>query len=188
MYEILKFLVVGSAPILMHNGRLSDPLDPATKALAEVTKKRGKTDADHEECARREFLGGLYMSEAGPVIPASVIESTLVNAAKKKKLGVQAKAGLLVEKDAALEYDGPRTADELWADGRFRFSTSARVQNKRVVRTRPMFYPWKAILEVEYLPDQLNRGEVIEMVSIAGRVVGFCDWRPRFGRFTAEVA
>lgn len=43
-----KIELRGSAPLLMHSSRLSNPLDPAAKALKSATSKRSKTDEDHE--------------------------------------------------------------------------------------------------------------------------------------------
>lgn len=184
MYEKLTFQITGVSPLLMHNGQLSDPLNPFTRAKAAVSKKRGKTDADHLELARLEFLGGLYyQSTTGPGIPGEMIEATLINAAKKSKKGQQAKAGLLVDGFFPLEYDGPRTPDELWESGKFHLTIGVKQQNTRIMRTRPMFSQWGTTFTVEYLPDQLDAREVEDFVHVAGRIIGFGDWRPKYGRF-----
>lgn len=186
-YERLRFRLTGASPLVMHNGRLANPLDPFAKALKTVSGKRAKTDADFEEMARIEFLGGLYMGEDGPCIPGEVIEATLISAAKKNKRGPQAKAGILSDGLHRIEYDGPRGSDDLWADDRFRLVAGVRVGQARVMRTRPIFRDWSAEIFVDFLPGQLNRSEVAEMVRVAGEVVGIGDWRPRFGRYTAET-
>ena len=86
-----------------------------------------------------------------------------------------------------IQYDGPRGSDELWTDERFRLVTGVRVGQARIMRTRPIFRDWSAEIFVDFLPGQLNRAEVAEMVRLAGEVVGIGDWRPRFGRYTAET-
>lgn len=58
-YQTLHFRITGIAPLLMHNGRLADPLDPHSKALADAARRRGKIEADHLEIARLEFLDSL---------------------------------------------------------------------------------------------------------------------------------
>lgn len=186
-YQRLKFKLTGVSPLVMHNGRLANPLDPMAKALKAVSGKRAKTDADFEEMARIEFLGGLYMGEAGPCIPGELIEATLIAAAKKNKRGMQAKAGLLSDGMHPVQYEGPRGADDLWADERFRLVAGVRVGQNRIMRTRPIFRDWSAEIFVDFLPGQLNRADVAEMVRIAGEVVGIGDWRPRFGRFSAQA-
>jgi hypothetical protein len=170
----------------MHNGQLSDPLNPFSKSLAELHSKRKKTDADHLELARREFFGSLYIANGAPCIPSEMLEAMLVAAAKKERMGAQAKAGLIVERNAPLDYDGPRDPKELWADERFRLRVSARVGQNRVQRTRPRFDNWSLKFEISYLPDLLNEKHVSGFVKIAGEQIGLGDWRPRFGRFTVS--
>lgn len=56
--ETMKVKWTGTVPMLMHNERLADPLDPHTKALAALTSTRGnakKTDAHIEDVARAEW-------------------------------------------------------------------------------------------------------------------------------------
>lgn len=186
-YEKLKFRATGVTPLLMHNGQMADPMNAFARLKAQVSKKRAKTDADFEELARLEFLGGLYHRvETGPGIPGEMIEATLINAAKKSRKGMQAKAGLISEGFWPLEYDGPRVAEDLWEDEKFRLTIGVRQQNQRIMRTRPRFFPWACEFEVEYLPDQLNEREITEFVQVAGRLVGFGDWRPRCGRFETQ--
>lgn len=186
-YARIQFRLNGVSPLLMHNGRLANPLDPMAKALKAVTGKRAKTDADHEEMARIEFLGGLYIGDDGPCLPGEMIEAMLVVAAKKSKRGPQAKAGIISDGMHRLEYAGPRDPDALWDDDRFRLVAGVRVQQARLMRTRPIFRDWSAEIFVDFLPGQLNRADVAEMMRIAGEVVGLGDWRPRFGRFTVET-
>lgn len=184
MYQQLTFNVRGVAPLLMHNGQLSNPLNRFSKAMKKISSKRQKTDEDYAELARIEFLGGLYTDKDGrPVLPGELIEATIVSGAKKKKKGPAAKAGVIVEGNALLEYKGPKTAEELVKDEAFRNATPVKVQQNRVVRTRPQFDNWECEFTVHYLSDQVDAEEVKEWVEIAGRICGFGDWRPRYGRF-----
>jgi hypothetical protein len=182
-YQTLSFLIKSVSPLLMHNGQLSDPLSPASRSLKEVHAKRKKTDADILELSRREFFGGLYMSNGRPCIPGEMIESMLLGAAKKERMGVQAKAGLIVDGFPPLEYDGPKDPQKLWEDERFWMRTSARVGTSRVQRTRPRFDEWSLQFDVKFLPSLLNAKDVRGFVELAGEQVGLGDWRPRFGRF-----
>jgi hypothetical protein len=56
----------------------------------------------------------------------------------------------------------------------------------RIMRTRPIFKEWAAIVEVEFEDSVINEEQVDRWVHAAGTQVGLCDWRPRCGRFTAE--
>lgn len=183
-YKPLQKSISGVSPLLMHRGGLADPLDSFAQQLKKITGKRNKTEADHAELARIEWYGSLYVDEQQrPCLPAEVVEATLVNAAKKIRRGVQVKAGLLVPTSLPLIYAGPTTIESLWLDIRFRLRTPVTVDRKRVIRTRPMFSQWSATLILQYDESLLNESEVIDIIRTAGELIGFGDWRPRFGRF-----
>lgn len=185
-YQSLQFRITGVSPLLMHNGQLVDPLNPHSRSIAEITKKRKKTDADHEEVSRREFFGSLYVSNGQPCIPAEMIEAALIKGAMKEKRGPAAKAGIIVENNANLEYDGPRDPSELWSEPRFRLRVAARIGQQKVMRTRPRFDPWSAEIFIKYLTSLVNHGEVRDWLATAGEQIGIGDWRPRFGRFSVS--
>lgn len=188
MYEKVSFEIEGVAPLLMHNGQLADPLNPFVREMKKITAKgRKKTDHDLEELARLEFCGGLYAGENGePVIPGELIEATLRDAARKSRNGKDALCGIISDGNWPLVFDGPKTAEKLWKEPRFRDTRGAGVNRARVMRTRPRFDAWKLSFEVMYLPDVVNRGQVVEWCERAGRDVGLCDYRPRFGRFVVN--
>ncbi len=184
-WKTLKLKLSGDT-IILHNGQLANPLNKFSKSLKEVSSKRTKTDADFERMAKIEFKGGLYMNSNGPCLTAEIIEALAIAGAKKVKDGQNAKAGLMVTKAADLGYEGPRTADELWEDENFRLVVGVKVGKNRVMRTRPIFRNWSAVVEVEYEDTMANESRVVEWFQRAGREVGACDWRPKHGRFTVE--
>ena len=185
VWKSLRLRLSGKS-FIAHNGQLANPLNKFTKSLKEVTSKRSKTDADFERMAQIEFCGSLYMNGAGPCIPAEMIEAAAVAGAKKVKAGPKAKAGLVAADHAALEYEGPRTADELWANEDFRLVAGVKVNNSRVMRTRPIFKNWSAVIEIEYDDTMANESSVIEWFQRCGAEVGIGDWRPKHGRFRVE--
>ena len=191
MATMIEFRVtlIGTSPLLMHNSRLANPLDPAAKAVKRLTSKRNKTDDDYLELAHVEWLGGLYHEvEVGPYIPADNIFRCMWDAAKKHKLGVKVKEGIFFNQDInPLIYKGPRDTDGLWADENYRFTKSVKVGQQRVMRTRPQFREW-AVETVGLLdPGILDLVEMEQIVDTAGLVIGLADWRPRYGRFTGTL-
>lgn len=184
------------AALLMHNERLSDPLDPYTKWVAEISKKRTKPEQEIEEMARREWLGGGYWGTdngpggkvADPVIPSWNIIRCLEEAAKRRKLGRDVVRGIYPIHDTVpLQYDGPRDADEMWESKKFHVRKGVNVSGRKVQRTRPCFANWKVEAEVEVDPEILDYNEVVLVAFDAGRYVGLGDNRPRFGRFLGTV-
>ncbi|MGP1609293.1 MAG: hypothetical protein ACTS5G_01205 [Burkholderiales bacterium] len=185
----IKVTIKGISPLLMHSDRLANPLDPATKAHKELTGKRKKTDADHEAIAKSQWHGAIYHDkEQGPYIPAQNLDATLQEAAKLQKLGKKFKQAVMVVEDMIpLRYKGPRDREGLFAAG-FVDVRGVRVGMSKVMGCRPKFNEWGASFTVAYNEDVLNQEEVVKAIHDAGALVGVCDFRPRFGKFSAEVA
>jgi len=185
--ETINMRLVGTKRLIMHNGQLADPLADATKALARLTGKRVKTEADHLEIGRVEWNGGLWLDGGRPCVPAEALIATFVGAARTRKRGDEARAGLVVTENALLDYPGPKDLDQLWLNPAFRLRTSVRVRGARTMRTRPRFDDWSLRFTARYLASVLDRDEVIELYRIAGFMRGIGDWRPLNGTFEVEV-
>lgn len=179
--------IAGVAPLIMHNARLSDPLDKWAKLVSEVAKKRGKTEEDLEELSRREWYGGLYTNEDGaPILPAANLERMIRDGAAKSKQGKTVQAGCIVPDDAPVLYTGPKKPDDMWASQNFFGRQSCKVGQQRVIRTRPYFREWECKFSVLVAEDVVNPDDLKKFVEVAGRLVGIGDWRPRHGRFEVK--
>lgn len=187
----MKFTITieGTAPLLMHSARLSNPLDPAAKALKAATSKRTKTDEDHEKVARLEHAGSLYLDPAiGPYLPGENIARCLVDAGKITKSGVKITRGVFVSSDVnPIAYQGPRDAEGLWKDENFRHIASVKVGTARVMRCRPIFRTWRTQAMGILDTSVLTLEDLRSIAEQAGAMVGLGDWRPRYGRFTATI-
>lgn len=201
-----KIVIVGLRPLLMSNARLSNPLDPIRKELSKLTSKRTKTETDHREIAHLEWLGGLYFTEqSGPYLPGENIEKALVEGARLTRAGKKIERGVVIDTEVnPLAYDGPRTLDELWnartedTDGNtageaggehraFALMKSVVVQRARTIRTRPRFTTWAVSAVGRYDDSVISLEELRTVASTAGNMIGLGDYRPRYGRFTAQV-
>lgn len=184
--ETVRFHLVGVAPLLMHNARLCDPLDPWSREIAAITRKRIRTTADHERIAELEFLGSMWLNDGRPCIPATVIEGVIVAAARTRKHGRQARSGVICTDNATLVYQGPTVVEKLWEDPNFRLRIPVRTPGGRVMRTRPSFAEWQADVEISFLPTLVDADALETWLRIGGDQCGMGDFRPRFGRFTVE--
>lgn len=184
-----RITITGTAPLLMHNGRLANPLEPTAKAIKRLTGKRNKTDEDYEELARVEHAGAFYFDpDVGPYMPGANINRTLLDAARQLKLGKAIERGLFIATDInPLDYDGPRTLKGLSADANFRHTAVVKVGTSRLPRTRPVFQQWRTEAEGGLDPTQLDLTQLQQIAENAGLYHGLGDWRPRFGRFTVTV-
>ena len=141
--------------LVMHNERLADPLDEFTRAIAAISKKRNKTEADHLAIGREEFLGGLYMNGNGRCMPAWNILRCLQDGAKRQKRGVDVLRGVYpMDEHADVRYEGDteRDPEELWKLGENTLRKTVGIQRSRTMRTRPIFTDWQGELAVEVDP------------------------------------
>lgn len=190
----IQIRLQGVSPLLCHNGQTADPRNTYAKAMKAVSSKRKKTDADLDELARLEWLAGLYRFQSDLVIPDYVLESTMIAGAKKSKRGPQAKCGLFFTEHAILHFTGKpdqitdQTLAEMFESGDFTHTIGVRVSMAKVMRTRPIFRNWSCTALAQYDPDVLNHRDIEEIATDAGKLVGLGDWRPKHGRFEAQVS
>jgi len=178
------------SPLVCHNERLADPLDDIVREIKAVSKKRSKTDADHEEMARLEFLGGFYLNENGPCLPAWNILRCLQDGAKRHKRGVDVPRGIypLVETvDLHYEGDDIRDPDLMWKEGGYALRKTVGVQRSRVMRTRPILREWSADLSIEVDPIIWDFDSLEVVWDAAGKYAGLGEMRPVYGRFVGTV-
>lgn len=175
----------GGAPLVLHNERLADPLDDFTRQIAKVSKKRNKTDADHRDIARLEFLGGLYLDENNePALPAFNILRCLQDGAKRTKRGADVLRGVTpLVQYVAIAYAGPRHPETMYQHGGFMLRKAVGVQKSRTMRTRPMFQNWSAVLPVEVDPTVFDPDTLAAIWRDAGIYAGLGEMRPIYGKF-----
>jgi hypothetical protein len=199
----VSYKLTGISPLLMHNGQAIDPLNHYAKEMKRVSKKKSKTDEDHAVLSKVEWFMSLYHNgepdlvkdgdivvdpDARLVLPSLGIEAMAIGGGKKCKLGTHVKSGVVVENDALLDYDGPKSIVELWAAQKHIHRCPARVGTARVMRTRPIFRRWGATITLTHDNSVIDEPEIFSLLRQAGQIVGIGDWRPRFGRFTVERA
>lgn len=185
-YAVYQCKITGVTPLLLHNGILADPMNEIAKMMKAVSGKKDKTEADYAELSHLEWYGSLYVHDGKLCLPSEMLEACLLESAKKKKKGIQAKAGIIVPNEAPLEYPGPQNVDEMWKSGEFIHKIGVRVQRNKVIRTRAILKEWRANVTVHYLPSLLNKSDIAAFFETAGSIVGLGDWRPKFGRFTVS--
>jgi hypothetical protein len=182
-YEKATFKIKGVSPLLMHNGQTADPMNYFAKEIKKISGKKAKVEADYREMSRLEFQAGLYLQDGAVVIPGRMVEAAFIKGAMKSKRGPAAKAGVFIDEDFPLIYDGPTDPNALFEDDNFKFIAAVIVQRNRVMRTRPMFRDWSANITVSFLEDQLNPSAIKDIMKTVGELIGYGDWRPKFGRF-----
>lgn len=184
-YKKLKLHIVGVAPLIMHNVRLANPLEPIVKEMKEITaKKNNKTEEDLEKLGDLEWEGGLYTNGDGLLcLPARLIEGMLLEAGKKTRRGPKIKAGVMCEKDALLIHPGPDDTAELMGMSEYRDVRMMTVARQKILRTRPIINDWEADIELLCHSEVISVADVRKVAITGGELCGLGDSRPRYGRF-----
>lgn len=190
--KTLKCTWTGLRPCILHNGLLADPTNEIVIAMKKITaKKAKKTDADNEELARLEWLGGLYRGEDGSIVmPSDNIERCIQEGARKSRLGKDAQAAVFCTGSEYKIIHPALRGDpvKLYGDPRFTIRKGVKITTNRIIRVRPMIPTgWMLKFELEFDDSIINERNLIQAMLDAGAIVGLGDWRPKFGRFTVEV-
>ena len=183
---VINVTIAGDRPLIMHNGQMADPMNSWVRALRAISKKKVKTDDDHAEMARIEFMGSLYYHETiGVYIPGINIEGCIRDGARKKRRGVQVLEGVSVPDDYnPLIYKGPRTREALWDIETFRDKRGVKLKgDTTTIRCRPTFRDWALSFTLNFFTDVINAEDIREALDDAGKRIGLGDYHYRFGKF-----
>jgi len=201
--EQIKLRFIGESPMLQHNNRLANPLDPYSQEMSKKSGKRKKTIEDIWELARIEWEGSLYLHDGKVQLPNRVVNKTMERGATKQKNGTLWKTGCIVLDDfCEIDYKGkkinitqngeiPTPELDKFFDEDHYFQAMVRVGQATLLRTRPIFHNWSFEFTTMYDPSVINEGSLFQAATDAGRLVGICDWRiekgGNFGRFNVEI-
>jgi len=181
--KTLKVKINGVAPILLHNSRLANALDPITKAIAKYTAKgKNKTESDYKKISELEFQGGLYYDEKGDIfIPDVNLERTIHEGSKMDRNGKKFLSGFMITENAYLKNGKIYNFNKIKDQDKHKFMVPVNIQRNKVIRTRPRFDIWNLEFTCMFNENILNFSEVETAIHKAGFLVG-----PKFGRFEVE--
>lgn len=187
--KTLKVTLRGIAPILLHNNDCVNPTHPLTLAKKKLTSKRKRTEEDELAILDVAFRQAIYWSEkVGVFIPSRCIEACFRDAAKKNKLGKAATQAVYVEElEVPLDYGKDLTLDELVADPHYRDVRAGKVNNSQILVCRPRFDDWKIKFSLTFDETIFDAETIAMILENAGRYIGLCDYRPKYGKFVATI-
>lgn len=191
MLEKFTFEITGTSPLLMNN--------PAgMKKPGEDGGPKVKKLPTPEEEAR----GLLYIDSDGKLFgPAMGFKSAIATAGKGRKIGKAFVPALVrgnvfcpieVERVTLLNPKNkkPLSDKDYTVDSR-RAVLKNGGKKVGVVRSRPRIESWACEVLLEIDTDFITAEHVTELLQLAGRSVGYLDFRPEnggpFGRFTAKL-
>ena len=200
-----QIAIEGTSGLLLSNNAPSDPLSEAAKTKKHFTSKRTKADQDHQNLRVIDWVysgywkvpGKVHINDtenavafegfAGLYMPSQNFQRCLRNGATAFKLGKEVERALIVENEAAIVYDGPISAEELIQDPRFMLTSPVVRQKVTNWVTRLLIPSWNCDFAVTIDDDRISVDALERIVQAAGRFEGIGTWRPRYGRFTAEL-
>lgn len=169
--------ITGSSDLLFHRWNC-EAVD--AKAKAAKNSKAKKSD---------DIESYMWRDEAGTIcLPGEYLRQSIIMAAKfrqdprspRKSAMDLFKAGVVsLTNLASLGAQEPDYLD----------TRRVMVQRAGVNRTRPaMRIGWKADFELQILtPEYIDQHFLLEVISMAGRLIGVGDFRPTFGRFNVTA-
>ena len=180
----------GITPIILHSCACVNPLHPITLEMKKInSKKKNKTDEDLAKLSDLEWEGGLYWDDTvGVYIPAENIEATIREGAKARRKGKDIVKGFIVEDlRVPLDYGEKLTKDQLMKNFEYRDVRAMKVMRARIMRTRPRFDTWNISFVASYDENIIDSRDLADAIEYAGRYVGLCDSRPKYGQFVARI-
>ena len=188
----VRVTLTGTMPLLLHNGRLANPIDPHTRAVKALTAKRSKTDEDLALILRAEARGAAYETPDNLLgIPDANVWRSIQEAAKAYKRGADVSRAVIYDpvRVAPVLVDGEAVdVDEyLAADISHIDYRPVGVNGRSVMRARPIIASWSSAHDFDVYTDIVMVEDLVEFVERAGRLHGVGDHRPQYGRFAASV-
>lgn len=179
----------GVTPLIMHSCKCVNPLHPLTIEIAKISGLKKKTEADYKQLSDFEWEAGVYWDDGvGLYIPAENIEATVREGAKQRKKGKDIERAFNCrDMTVPLDIGEKKTYEQLIRDYRFRDVRAMRVKNNRIARTRPRFNMWRINFFAYYDENLLNLATIADAMEFAGKYVGLCDSRPKYGQFSATI-
>jgi hypothetical protein len=193
----VKITFKGITPLIMHSSQTADPTSFFAKELKKISSKRSKTDEDYEAMSKIEYEASVYRDSkhypnAGLYMPTENLIACLINAGKKIKHGrgsmKAAVTGVLFDDpngyalEAGHSLDSPwKTYEEMKADEGTWFKKIVNVQGSKIVRTRVRVNDWRFVATCGLETSICDMDMLQELLNIAGRIIGLCDWRPSSG-------
>lgn len=179
----------GTAPLIMHSCRSMNHLDSLSAEQKKLTDKRKKTDEDLSLLSDLEWELSLYWNDAiGLYIPAENLEACVRDGAKNAKHGKNVVRGFnVMEMMVPLDIGEKLTKEQMKNDARFRDVRPMAVNRSRVMRTRGRFNMWRCDFTASYDETQLNINDIANALDFAGKNIGLCDSRPKYGKFVATI-
>lgn len=197
MFNLDKIYVSikGVTPLIIHNGRLGNPLDPHARMLKSLSSKRNKTDDDLQQLLEVQWEGSLYWSDKiGLYMPSENLFASFLKAAKKHKLGTKT-GGVSFPDPLGYPIITENHTDfkAMKENPMNKFDKMVVIQKTtRTLFRRPIFNNWRIDYELEFEKDVIDANEIRTLILTQSARIGLGVWTPShpkpgsYGKFVIE--
>jgi hypothetical protein len=194
--QTARITVTGINYLLQNNPQTVDPFNRYSKAKKAITNKRtGKTDDDLIELGNIETESKIYFDdEIGVYVPTRWMTEAICTAAFRIiKVGKDKMRGgiFAVADKAKLSYKGSekvKTIKDVVMNQEFRHRAMLPQGQVRVAKDFPIYKSWSFVMDIEFDDTVVDFDGLKRICEYTSQYVGFGDFRPTFGRATAEVS
>jgi hypothetical protein len=186
--------IKGIGSLLQNNPQTVDPFNRYSKLKKPLTSKKSKTEEDLLELGNIDTESKLFFDpELGVYVPTRWLTEQIVTSAFSTiKVGKDKMRGgvFATEDKAKLHYAGMnkvKTIEDVVANPEFRHRMILPQQNIRIAKDFPIFRDWAFYTVIEFDDTVVDLAGLTAILKRSATYVGFGDFRPTFGRATAEV-
>lgn len=187
--------ITGINYLLQNNPQTVDPFNRFSKAMKAITKKKtGKTEDDLIELGNIETESKIYFDDELKVyVPTRwLTEAICTGSFAVIKVGKdKMRGGIFAMTDKAkLNHKGMekvKTISDVVMNPTFRHRALLPQGQVRIPKDFPIFKDWSFETGIEFDDTVVDFAGLKQVVERTAKYVGFGDFRPTFGRATAEV-
>lgn len=188
--------VTGVTPLLMNNPQTVDRFNRFAKRISAINaKKTRRTDDDYLEVRDLEMESKVYFdADDGVFVPSSwVAEAIACSAFKVAKISRADIRGALFTTESKLrlnyrDSDKVKGINDIVKNEAFRICLTLPQGQVRVVKAFPIFHKWSFSTDLEFDDKIIDPDSLTRIIQHTAKYGGFGDFRPTFGRATAEVS
>lgn len=173
----VRVTVVGESPLITH--KWAEKAKKSMRDKQQQVAKAGREKRNPEqECKEATYFLPKPTRGCTCGIPAIAFKLATVRAAKSVDMPMTDARSAFHVRGELIPIEGtPEMREDM-----------VRVGNGAAdLRYRPMFWPWSAVLEIDFNEALLSADQTVNLLNIAGFGTGVGEWRPEkdgeFGRF-----
>ncbi|MGI9568412.1 MAG: hypothetical protein ACR2PH_01430 [Desulfobulbia bacterium] len=184
---------MSGSQLLMNNPQTVDPLNSYSKAIKQVTSLKKKTDDDIRRLRELEVEAKCYWDDdIGIYIPSRWVTASIAQhsfeLAKVAKAKVRS-AVFPTELKVKLNYKGEGKVGSLRhiVENGHSITQNLKQGQVSVTKAAPCFHDWSFNTTLEIDTEIINIAELKRIIEYGATYGGYGDFRPTFGRASANV-